>query len=229
MKGIAILLVLLLGVGGAFYLLSRPSDTDLVRLEQEIAGAVARGEETLREVTRLLNALRTVKPTILLLDADLDRFRREAERLNGVLGQLEVERPREAEPRGGFIQRRKEVRTEAETFAGGAADLGARAEVVDRFVRETEPQVKRMLAVFGALFARKNELEQAGEPIDAAILLRIDYLQAEIQRKQALARSVFDVGSRDAAQGAVMNQTAAKEIALLIQEAEALAAQLAPR
>lgn len=222
MKGLVILGVLLLAIAGSLYLLTRPSDVDLRRIEDEIGEQLRGGDATLTETTRLLNALRSIKPTIQVLDRDLNALREEGRALSGRLEQLRVERPEESQFRGTFLDVRRDVRQNAANYRIRCVDLQARSRIVDRFVRETEPRVKMMISSFAALFQLKNQREAAGQTIDEAVLVKIDYLQTEIQRKQALARSVFEVGSVNAEQGATLNETASREIALLIADVNAM-------
>ncbi|MBI4881084.1 MAG: hypothetical protein HY812_15720 [Planctomycetes bacterium] len=227
MKALAIVSLLAAVILAALFLLLSPSNADIRRIEDEAAALLEEASAALSEATGILNALRVVKPTILVLDNDLNGLRAQAETQLRQLDELRGERPDAGDYRGGHIERRKAARQAAQQLCNLSQGLVERARLIEAFLRDTQPRVQLMLARFGELYALRNRMVQQGKKIDAALLTKIDYLQEEVQRKQSLARSVLDVGARDAREGTTLRETAAREIELLIAEVEALARLLA--
>ncbi len=227
MKALGIVSLLAAVIGASLFLLLKPSNADIRRLEDELAALLEEVSTALADATGILNALRVVKPTLLVLDNDLNGLRARAEVQRARLEELRGESPPAGDHRGGYIDRRRAARQEAALLRDQATALLERARLLEAFLRDTQPRVQLMLARFGELYAVRNRMLQQGKQIDPALLTKIDYLQEEVQRKQSLARSVFDVGARDAREGKTLHETAAREVELLITEIEALARLLA--
>ncbi len=225
MKGLAVLAVLFVAIAGALWLVVRPSDRDLEIHEERIAEALDEADAHLTEATRELNALRSIKPNILVLDRDLEAFRAESRQLRAVLGEHRTTRPDPGAPRDPAVDARKETEEKAGALRQRSADLVVRAGLVAEFMRETQPKVQRMRARFGELFRLRRQLETAGD-LDDAMRVKLDSLQAEVNKKQALAKSVFDAGSRDAEQGRILLGTVSAEVDQVLGEIDALLALL---
>lgn len=223
MKGLLVLAVLLASIGGALWLVVRPSDRDLEVQEERIEEALDAADSSLTVATRELNSLRSIKPNILVLDRDLESFRGESRRLRAVLGEHRTDRPDPDAPRTPHVDARKRTLKSAEEVAANATGLVSRATLVAEFMHETQPRVQQMRARFGELYQLRREREVAGT-LDEALRVKIDYLQDEVNKKQTLAKSVFDTGSRDAEQGRVLHQTVAQEVDQLLQEIDAVLA-----
>ncbi|MFG0317312.1 MAG: hypothetical protein ACF8XB_08570, partial [Planctomycetota bacterium JB042] len=151
--------------------------------------------------------------------------RAESRRLRAVLGEHRTTRPDPGSPRDPAIDARKETEKEAGALRDRSADLVVRSGLVAEFMRETQPKVQRMRARFGELFRLRRELETAGD-LDDAMRVKLDSLQAEVNKKQALAKSVFDAGSRDAEQGRILLGTVSAEVDQVLGEIDALLALL---
>ncbi len=226
MKGIAILAILVAVIGAALFALLKSSDTDLVRIEEEIGSTLDEVNHELLAVTRTVDALRSIRPDILVLDRDLAGNRSEETRQRQQLESLQRERPKEGEDRASFIENRRQARRAAEELRRRVEDLDARASILHSFMLETQPRVKVMIAAFGDLFQLKEQKLAEGKTLDDEILVKIDYLKTDVERKRSLAKSVFETGSQSAQDGKVLNDTARKEIELVIEEIHALARRL---
>jgi len=220
-KGLTVLAVLFATIGGALWLLVKPSDRDLEVIEERIAASLDVADSHLTDATRILNGLRAIKPNILLLDRDLDDARIASKQLRAILAEHEADRPESRDGRGPRIDARKESESRAEALGERVVNLVARAELVAEFMGATQPRVQVMRAKFGELFRLRDKLANDGT-LDDTIRVKVDYLQLEVNKKQTLAKSVFDTGSRDADQGRILLNTAAKEVEQIIKEIDAL-------
>lgn len=110
MKGLIIISVLLLGFAGALYVLLKPSDQDLVRVEQDADRLLEEASLGLTGITRTVNSLRSIRPNLTDLDRELNQMRAGVENRQEVLRQMREERPERGEDHAPFLRRRKELR-----------------------------------------------------------------------------------------------------------------------
>lgn len=226
MKGLIIIAVLLLGFSGGLYLLLRPSEQDLVRIEEDAAKLLDEAAESLAATTRTLNSLLSIRPNLVNLDQELNQMRSAIEERRKLLATLQEERPERGQDRAPFLRRRKELRRELTELNQRAADLRDRVGLVDEYMRTTQPRVQAMNESFRSLFETRRRLEDAGVEIDRALTSKIDYLYREKETLLALARNVVVTGSKDVKEGRTLATSVAAEVERLIGDAVALTARL---
>ena len=227
MKGLVIIATVLLGFVGGLYLLLRPSDMDLVRIEEDVAQLLDQGSESLAQITLVINALRSIRPNVQALDQELNGLRQQLDQLHRDFRALPEDRPSGNQDHAPFLRKRKQLRTRSEEVREQALGLLERVKLVNDYMHETQPQVQVMKEAFRKLFTLRRQLEQDGQTIEPALSQKIDYLYAEKESLLALARNVIATGSQNAAEGRTIASAVAGGVTRIIADAEALTRQLA--
>ncbi|MFH0944965.1 MAG: hypothetical protein V2A76_07185 [Planctomycetota bacterium] len=226
MKGLIIITVLVLGFGGALYVLLRPSDMDLVRVEQDAESLLQETSMSLAGVTRTLNSLRSIRPNLTDLDRELNQMRAGIESRKALLDGMREERPGRGEDHAPFLRRRRELRQDLDQLNRSASDLLDRVELVDEYMRTTQARVQLMKERFRDLFQMRRKLEQAGTPLDPELVAKIKYLYAEKETVLALARNVVVTATRSVEEGRTLASSVASQVERIIADAVALTGRL---
>jgi len=227
LKGLVIIAAVLLGFAGGLFWLLRPSDRDLVRVEEDVARLLDESAGSLDQITLQFNTLRSIRPNLQGLRQELDTLRRQLDQFREEYRTLREERPAAKADHAPFLRRRQQLRTQADQLRQSTHGLAERVAVVDDFMRSTQPRIQVMKEVFLELFNLRRRLQQEGRKIDPDVNQKIDYLYGEKESLLALARSVINIGSQNAEQGRTIAASVAGGVERIIADAQALARILA--
>lgn len=226
MKALLIVLGLVVGLGAALFVLFKDSYTDLRRLEDEIKTPLAAAQADLNQSTTALAALRAVRPQMLRLDERLTELRQMLDQHHRRLQQFSESRPEGGASRQPLLEERDLAKRQAVELAAACTEFRERVTLLDEFVRQTEPQLNKMLANAGALFTSRAALAAQKRPEFDALVVKLDQLGSESSSTQRMAAQVLDTAAKDVAQARVLAETSRREVQRIVAEQTAVAHQI---
>ncbi len=227
MKGLVIFAVVVAAIGASLWLLFRPSDRDLRRLEAETRASIDALQERLNDAASSLNRLRATRPNVGQLDQQLADFRRKKEQLEQELAREAAESPDPSIERASFIDARRKAATQAEAERAAADDFVKKIGVLEGFVRDALPRLQVMLLQSQQLVATRDSIVARKVALDEALRVKVDALVARATSARNLAAQVLDVGADDSARVKTIAQTARSDIERIVAEQQELARELA--
>ncbi len=226
MKGIVILGVLIAAIGGSLWLLFRPSDRDLRRLEADCRSVLGQVSDQLNEASAALNRLRASRPNLVSVDQQMAGLRRRRELLDQELARQASESPPAKAERAPLIDARKKLGDDARGVLAAAAELREKIGVLDDFVRESLPRLQVMLLLSQEMTAAKEVAAARAAPLEDKLRVKLESLVNQAASTRNLAGQVLDAGSEtpDRLRGVAL--AAKNEIERIISEQQELMRQL---